>query len=43
MSTLAVTGMKATFGLHAALIAKPLIDGLVAIGSFLAQRHWVYR
>lgn len=43
MSTILVTCTKATLGLHAALIAKPLIDGVVAIGSFLAQRHWVYR
>jgi len=43
ISTLAVTAIHSSLGLHQAWIAKPLVDGALAIGSFLASRHWVYR
>ena len=42
-STTAVTALGQAFGLHVAWLGKPLIDGALAIGSFLASRHWVYR
>jgi putative flippase GtrA len=43
LSTGAVSVINATFGLHGAWIGKPLVDGVLAVGSFLASRHWVYR
>jgi len=43
LSTSAVTAIDAARGLRWAWLAKPLVDGLLAIGSFLASRHWVYR
>lgn len=42
ISTLAVSAINAAFGLRGAWIGKPLVDGLLALGSFLASRHWVY-
>lgn len=43
LSTSAVTAIDAAHGLRWAWLAKPLVDGMLAIGSFLASRHWVYR
>lgn len=43
LSTAAVSAIDATFGLRGAWIGKPLVDGALALGSFLASRHWVYR
>lgn len=43
ISTIAVSAVDASQGLHGAWFAKPLIDALLAIGSFVASRHWVYR
>jgi putative flippase GtrA len=43
LSTGAVSVIDANFGLHGAWLVKPLVDGLLALGSFLASRHWVYR
>ena len=43
LSTLGVTAIDAAFGLRGAWIGKPLVDATLAIGSFLASRHWVYR
>ncbi|GAA0713678.1 GtrA family protein [Dokdonella soli] len=43
MSTIAVSMIDASLGLRGAWFFKPLIDGILAIGSFLASRHWVYR
>jgi putative flippase GtrA len=43
LSTAAVSLIGAEFGLRAAWLGKPLVDGVLAIGSFLASRHWVYR
>ena len=42
-STGAVSLADALFGLKGAWLAKPIIDGVLAIGSFLASRYWVYR
>lgn len=43
LSTLGVSALNAAFGLRGAWIGKPIVDGVLAIGSFLASRHWVYR
>jgi hypothetical protein len=34
--------VDACCGLHGAWLGKPLIDTVLAIGSFLASRYWVY-
>ena len=43
LSTGAVSLIDAHFGLHDAWLAKPMVDGVLAIGSFLASRYWIYR
>jgi len=43
LSTTGVAMVAAHFGLGWAWLAKPLVDGFIAVGSFLASRHWVYR
>jgi putative flippase GtrA len=43
LSTLALSAIDAAFGLRGAWLGKPLVDGVLAIASFLASRHWVYR
>ncbi|MBC6942932.1 MAG: GtrA family protein [Xanthomonadales bacterium] len=43
LSTLGVTWVATAFGLSWAWLAKPLVEGLLAIGSFVVSRHWVYR
>ena len=43
LSTTGVATIASMFGLGWAWLAKPLMDGLIAIGSFLVSRHWVYR
>lgn len=43
LSTAGVWAIHAAFGLHGAWVGKPVVDGLLAIGSFLVSRHWVYR
>ncbi|MEO5624492.1 MAG: GtrA family protein [Dokdonella sp.] len=43
VSTLAVSAINAAFGLRGAWVGKPLVDGVLALGSFLASRQWVYR
>lgn len=43
LSTGGVSLIDAHFGLRDAWLAKPLVDGVLSIGSFLASRHWVYR
>ncbi|NCT68746.1 MAG: GtrA family protein [Rhodanobacteraceae bacterium] len=42
-STGAVWAIDQGFGLHGAWLGKPLVDGTLALASFLASRHWVYR
>ncbi|HEY6941574.1 GtrA family protein [Dokdonella sp.] len=42
-STAGVSAIDALFGLRGAWLGKPLVDGALALGSFLASRHWVYR
>jgi putative flippase GtrA len=43
LSTVAISAIDAQLGLRGAWLAKPLVDGTLAIGSFLVSRHWVYR
>lgn len=43
LSTFGVTAVAAAFGVRSAWLAKPLVEGALAIGSFLVSRHWVYR
>jgi putative flippase GtrA len=43
LSTAALSLIDVHFGLRGAWLAKPLVDGVLSIGSFLASRHWVYR
>lgn len=35
--------VDARAGLHASWLGKPLVDGLMAVGGFVAARHWIYR
>lgn len=43
ISTVAVTAAEQWLGLHGAWLAKPLIEAMLALVSFLVLRHWVYR
>lgn len=43
ISTGAVSAVDRAFGLGWAWLAKPLIDGVLSIGSFVLSRHWIYR
>jgi len=43
LSTLSLVAIGNVFGLHGAWLAKPAIDGMLALSSFLASRYWVYR
>lgn len=43
LSTLAMAGIEASHGLGASWLAKPLVDLALAVLSFLASRHWIYR
>jgi putative flippase GtrA len=42
LSTAGVMTVQALLGLEGAWLGKPAIDVLLALGSFLASRHWVY-
>lgn len=43
LSTLAVTAVAAARGPGRAWLLKPLIEAVLALFSFLASRHWVFR
>lgn len=43
ISTWAVTSVAAMVGLQWAWIAKPVVEGLLAVASFFIWRHVVYR
>lgn len=43
LSTALVTLLASRLSLQAAWIAKPLVEGSLAIVSFFVSRHWVYR
>lgn len=42
-STVAMLGIESGWGLAFAWALKPIVDAVLAGGSFLASRHWVYR
>ncbi|MFN3730506.1 MAG: GtrA family protein [Fimbriimonadaceae bacterium] len=42
-STAAMMAIESGWGLGSAWLLKPVVDALLAAGSFLASRHWVYR
>ncbi len=43
LSTGLITRTASAFGLREAWLAKPLVEALLAVVSFVLQRHWVYR
>lgn len=43
LSTLAVSGVSNAMGLHLAWLAKPLVEGVLAVVAFFLWRHVVYR
>lgn len=43
VSTGAVTAIDRGFGLGWAWLGKPVVDAVLAIGSFTLSRHWIYR
>jgi putative flippase GtrA len=43
LSTLAMAAIAGQLGIAHAWIAKPLVEGLLAVAGFFLQRHWVYR
>lgn len=43
LSTFGVATVASICGLRWAWLAKPVVEGVLAIGSFLASKHWVYR
>lgn len=42
-STMAMAWIDAHAGLHGAWLAKPLVEGVLAVNTFLLSRWWVYR
>jgi putative flippase GtrA len=43
VSTALVTAIAGSLGLGQAWLAKPLVEGMLAVVSFFLYRHWVYR
>ncbi|MEI2795363.1 GtrA family protein [Pseudoxanthomonas sp. F11] len=43
LSTLAVSGISSVLGLELAWLAKPLVEGVLAVVAFFLWRHVVYR
>ena len=43
LSTWQVTIVADYLGLQMAWLAKPLVEGVLAVLSFVMSRHWVYR
>ncbi|HEY0179433.1 MAG TPA: GtrA family protein [Dokdonella sp.] len=43
LSTAAVSALDLAHGRRSAWIGKPLVDGAIALASFLVSRRWVYR
>ncbi len=43
LSTLAMAAIATHLGIGHAWVAKPLVEGLLAVASFFLLRHWVYR
>lgn len=43
LSTVCIANINHSQGLHAAWIAKPMIDAVLAGASFLASKYWIYK
>lgn len=43
LSTALISSIAAQLGLHAAWLAKPLVEAALAVASFVISRHWIYR
>ena len=43
LSTVLVAGTAAWFGLHWAWAAKPVVEALMAVASFMISRQWVFQ
>jgi putative flippase GtrA len=43
LGTVALAAIEPRFGLQAAWIAKPLVEAVLAVASFFALRHFVFR
>ncbi len=43
IGTVVLAVIKSQAGLHATWVAKPLVDGMLAIISFFTLRRWVFR
>ncbi|MGH8030224.1 MAG: GtrA family protein [Arenimonas sp.] len=43
ISTAAMAAIAAQLGIGHAWLAKPLVEGLLAVAGFFLLRHWVYR
>jgi len=43
LSTVLVDAVHARLGLHRAWLAKPIVEGFLAVLSFLVSKHWIYR
>jgi putative flippase GtrA len=43
LSTIALAAIDANAGLRGAWLAKPLVEGALALNTFLVSRWWVYR
>lgn len=43
LSTVLITELADHLSLHVAWLAKPMVEGGLAVMSFFVSRHWVYR
>lgn len=43
LSTVLVTLVAEALSLRVAWVAKPIVEGSIAVVSFFVSRHWVYR
>lgn len=43
LSTIALAAIDANAGLRSAWLAKPLVEGALALNTFFVSRYWVYR
>jgi putative flippase GtrA len=43
ISTFAISAIHAHANLYGAWLAKPLVEGILGLGTFLVSRYWVYR
>ncbi|HVK51734.1 MAG TPA: GtrA family protein [Pseudoxanthomonas sp.] len=43
MSTWAMSSIARNLSLEIAWLAKPVVEAVLAVGSFFISRHWIYR